>query len=75
MNATRLYQAGAEREEAVRLGCAAEFDRLVLRYRDESIPLGELLGFTPTPPYSCEYHTGPKARLFLRIKAEQCSSQ
>jgi hypothetical protein len=56
--AIRLYQSGAAREEAVRAGVAGEFDGLVRRYNDASIPVHELVGFRPREPYSCDYHTG-----------------
>jgi hypothetical protein len=62
----RLYQSGADREEAVRAGVAGEFDALVRRYKDASIPVHVLVGFKPTAPYSSDYHTGGRQGALLR---------
>jgi ketopantoate hydroxymethyltransferase len=64
--AVRLYQSGADREEAVRAGVAGEFDALVRRYKDASIPVHVLVGFKPSAPYSCGYHTGGRKGALLR---------
>jgi ketopantoate hydroxymethyltransferase len=64
--AIRLYQSGADRDEAVRAGVAGEFDALVRRYKDASIPVHALVGFKPPAPYSCDYHTGGRKAALLR---------
>jgi hypothetical protein len=69
--AVRLYQSGAEREEAVRAGVAGEFDALVRRYKDASIPVHVLVGFKPTAPYSSDYHTGGRHGALLRAICRQ----
>jgi hypothetical protein len=64
--AVRLYQSGADRDEAVRAGVAGEFDALVRRYKDASIPVHVLVGFKQTAPYSSHYHTGGRQGALLR---------
>lgn len=64
--ATRLYQSGASREEAVKANVQDEFDGLVRKYRDASIPVHVLVGFRPTAPYSCDYHNGREQGKLLR---------
>jgi hypothetical protein len=71
--AVRLYQSGAAREQAVEAGVQSEFDRLVTKYKDASIPVHELIGFRPTKPYSCSYHTGGAQGALLRQIAKEQS--
>jgi hypothetical protein len=64
--AVRLYQSGAAREEASAAGVQTEFDHLSRKYKDASIPVHDLVGFRPTKPYSCSYHSGGEAGKLLR---------
>ena len=64
--AVRLYQSGASREAAVAANVQGEFDALVRKYRDASIPVHALVGFRPTKPYSSDYHTGGAQGRLLR---------
>lgn len=62
-----LYQSGLDRDEAIQKGAnPAEFDRLVEKYKDGSIPVSDLVGFKATPAYSSDFHTGGKQGEQLR---------
>ena len=68
----QLYQRGIERNDAIAQGAnAVEFDALVVKYKDGSIPQGDWTGFKSTPAYSCEYHTGGKQGAALRTLCKQ----
>lgn len=68
----QLYQRGIERNDAIAQGAnAIEFDALVVKYKDGSIPQGDWAGFKSTPAYSCEYHTGGKQGETLRELCKQ----
>ena len=55
----RLYQAGLEREDAIKQGAnPVMFDALVVEFKDGSIPVHLLHGFRYITPYSGEYHCG-----------------
>lgn len=68
----QLYQCGMERDDAIAQGAnAIEFDALVVKYKDGSIPQGDWAGFKSTPAYSCKYHTGGKQGETLRAFCKQ----
>ena len=68
----QLYQRGIERNDAIAQGAnAIEFDAVVVKYKDGSIPQGDWAGFKAKPAYSCEYHTGGKQGEILRELCKQ----
>ena len=68
----RLYNAGLEIDDAVLRGADRRlFASYEIKYKGGSIPLCDLLGFTPTKPYSCDYHTGGDKGEMLRQIAKQ----
>ena len=63
----RAYQHGVSREDAERAGLdMRKFDLLDEEFKGGSIPAHLIIGFKPTPPYSCEYHSGGNKGARLR---------